>query len=218
MTLSLKDRVKQAVTTGGTGAIVLGGAELGFQALGAADDGLTFPYVITDGNAWEVGTGTYANSGTTFTRTTRDASSTGAALNVTTAAKFFVSLVASSQSRKYRVGASWSGAGSAVSISTDIVFVQCHTAGTITKATVLTQGGTGSCVIDVWKDTYANFPPVVGDSIAAAAKPTITAGIKAVDTTLTGWTKDVAAGDIIAFHLDSTSVFTWIGISLEITP
>ena len=31
----------------------------------------------------------------------------------------------------------------------------------------------GSIVIDVWKDTYANFPPIVADTITASAKPTL---------------------------------------------
>lgn len=95
MTVSFKDRVKQAITAGGTGAITLGLASTGYQSLGAADDGLLFPYVITDvGGAWETGTGTYTNSATSFARTNFKASSTGSALSVTTAAVFFVDIIA----------------------------------------------------------------------------------------------------------------------------
>ena len=33
----------------------------------------------------------------------------------------------------------------------------------------------GSIVVDIWNDTYANFPPTDADSITAAAKPTLRA-------------------------------------------
>ncbi|MBA3504407.1 MAG: hypothetical protein H0T80_01335, partial [Betaproteobacteria bacterium] len=78
------------MTTGGTGALVIGSASSGYQALAAGDNALLFPYVIEDGTAWETGYGTYTSSGTSFARTTRNASSTGSALNVTTAAFLYI--------------------------------------------------------------------------------------------------------------------------------
>jgi phage-related tail fiber protein len=119
---------------------------------------------------------------------------------------------------KHTLGASWSGAGVAVTTSTDIVYVNAHTTGTITKVVVLTQGGSGSCVIDIWKDTYGNFPPTVADTITASAKPTIASNVKYSATALTGWATAVTAGDIFAFKIDSTNTFTAINIFLEITP
>ena len=44
---------------------------------------------------------------------------------------------------------------------------------TITGWTVL-GNATGSCSIDIEKDTYANYPPTGADSIVAAAPPTVT--------------------------------------------
>jgi hypothetical protein len=64
---------------------------------------------------------------------------------------------------------------------------------------------TGSIVIDIWKDTFTNFPPTVGDTITAAAKPTLSAANKSEDTTLTGWSKTTAAGSILRFNIDSVS-------------
>lgn len=90
-----------------------------------------------------------------------------------------------------------------------IVPVAC----TITSATVLAQGGTGSCIIDVRTGAYASYPTVA--TICGAAKPTISASNKAQDTTLTGWTVALAAGDVLAFVLESTSVFTAITIQLD---
>lgn len=95
MPLTWKDRVKQAVSAGGTGALTLGAAASGYQALATGDNGLLFAYVIEDGTAWETGYGTYTHSGTSFARTSRTASSTGSALNVSTNAFLFVDIVSS---------------------------------------------------------------------------------------------------------------------------
>ncbi|MBL0320275.1 MAG: hypothetical protein IPP74_13445 [Alphaproteobacteria bacterium] len=73
----------------------------------------------------------------------------------------------------------------------------------------------GSITVDIWKDTYANFPPTVADTITASAKPTITSGTKAQDTTLTGWTKSIAAGDILRFNVDAATTTTRVTISLK---
>lgn len=90
-----------------------------------------------------------------------------------------------------------------------IVPVAC----TITGATVLAQGGTGSCIIDVRTGAYASYPTVA--TICGGARPTISSSNKAQDTTLTGWTVALAAGDVLAFVLESTSVFTAITIQLD---
>jgi len=85
----------------------------------------------------------------------------------------------------------------------------------IVKATLLADQ-TGSIVIDIWKDTYANFPPTVADTITAAAKPTIAAGVKDEDETLTDWTKTINAGDILAFNVDSVTDIKRVMILLEV--
>ncbi len=58
---------------------------------------------------------------------------------------------------------------------------------TINQVTLLADQS-GSIVVDIWKDTYANYPPTGADSITASAKPTISAAAKSQDATLTGWT------------------------------
>lgn len=74
----------------------------------------------------------------------------------------------------------------------------------------------GSCVIDIWKDSYANYPPTVADTIVAAAKPTISSTTKYTDATLTGWTLALAAGDTIRWNLDSVTSFTRLTIALKV--
>lgn len=74
----------------------------------------------------------------------------------------------------------------------------------------------GSIVVDIWKDTYANYPPVVGDSITASAKPTITTATKGQSSTLTGWTTAIAAGDILGFNVDSVTSMQRVTLALKV--
>lgn len=89
--------------------------------------------------------------------------------------------------------------------------------GTITKVTVLADQS-GSIVIDVWKDSFANYPPTVADTITASAKPTLSSATKAEDSTLTGWTKTFSAGDTFRFNVDSASTVTRVTLTIEYTP
>ena len=88
----------------------------------------------------------------------------------------------------------------------------------ISEVTVLTAGGTGSCVLDIWRDSYTNYPPTVADTICGASKPTIPGGTKYRDATLTGWTTAIAAGDTLIFKLDSVSGLTLVDITLTLEP
>lgn len=89
-------------------------------------------------------------------------------------------------------------------------------AGTIT-AVRLFADQSGSIVVDIWKDAYANFPPTVADTITASAKPTLSSAIKSQDTTLTGWTTSITAGDIIRVNVDSATTVTRVTLSLTIS-
>ena len=72
----------------------------------------------------------------------------------------------------------------------------------------------GSIVVDIWKDTTANFPPTDADSITASAPPTLSSAQIALDATLTGWTKTFTAGDILAYNVDSATTVTRVAICL----
>lgn len=85
---------------------------------------------------------------------------------------------------------------------------------TITACTLLADT-TGSIVIDVWKDVYGSYPPTDADSITASAVPTISSATKSTDSTLTGWTTTVNAGDILRFNVDSCSTITRCVVSLK---
>jgi hypothetical protein len=72
----------------------------------------------------------------------------------------------------------------------------------------------GSVVVDIWKDSYANFPPTVADTITAAAKPTLGGTDKYQDLVMTGWVRAIAAGDVLAFGVDSVASVARLTIAL----
>ena len=94
--VKLVNRAKMSTATTGTGTITLGTAESGYQSFSAAGvvDGDVVRYVIEDGVNWEIGSGTYAASGTTLTRTVSESSNADAAINLSGTAVVFVTAVA----------------------------------------------------------------------------------------------------------------------------
>jgi len=88
-------------------------------------------------------------------------------------------------------------------IGTGVVsWIEVQMACTITKCTMLADT-TGSIVIDIWRDSYSNYPPDDTDSITASSPPTISSAIKSQDSTLSGWATSISAGDILRFNVDS---------------
>ena len=87
---------------------------------------------------------------------------------------------------------------------------------TINRCTLLADQS-GSVVVDIWYDTYANYPPTNSDSITSAANPTISSATSAQDTTLTGWTTTLVAGRTLRFNVDSVTSITRLTISLKVT-
>ena len=106
------------------------------------------------------------------------------------------------------------GGGAAI-IAGEKGHIEVPYACTITKATSLADQS-GSIVVDIWKDSYANFLPTDADTITSATPPTITTATKAQDSTLTSWTTSITAGDILAFNVDSCTTITRVTISLTV--
>jgi hypothetical protein len=76
----------------------------------------------------------------------------------------------------------------------------------------------GSIVVDIWSDTYANFPPTNADSITTSEEPNFSATNKSQDTSLNsgnGWA--VTQGNILRFNVDSVSTVTQVTICLKVT-
>lgn len=79
-----------------------------------------------------------------------------------------------------------------------------------------TAGQTGSVQVDLWVDTYGNFPPTNDDSITASAPITISGGVKNSDDTLTGWTKEISAGSYLMANIDSVTNIQDLVIEIEV--
>lgn len=103
-------------------------------------------------------------------------------------------------------GVSFDGMGSVITVNSQTTLTMPYNM--VIQSWVLLSDVTGSTVIDLWKDTYANYPPTSGDSITASAKPNISAGTKNQSSTLTGWNTTVNSGDIIRFNVDSCTGIT----------
>jgi len=78
----------------------------------------------------------------------------------------------------------------------------------------------GSVVVDIWKCTYSAFDPTTtpsaSDKITASAPPTISSAKKSQDSTLTGWTTSISAGDILAFNVNSVTTLTRVTLALKV--
>jgi len=73
--------------------------------------------------------------------------------------------------------------------------------GTISAATMVADAS-GNLILDIKKSTYSGFPTV--SSIVASAPPTLSGVQKSQDTTLTGWTTSVTAGDVLEISVTGT--------------
>ncbi len=92
-------------------------------------------------------------------------------------------------------------------------------AGTLAKWTLLGDAS-GSIVVDLWKDTYANAPPTVADTMVGGGgtKPALSAAVKNESSSLGSWTTTtIAAGDVLRVNVDSTSGLTRATLILEVT-
>lgn len=73
----------------------------------------------------------------------------------------------------------------------------------------------GSVVLDIWRESYANYPPTAGDSICGSSKPTISMLGGMTDEVLAGWSTSVTAGDVLRFNIDSASSVSRLSILLR---
>jgi hypothetical protein len=102
----LFNRAKMTTSTTGSGTVTLSSAANGFQSFADAgvSDGDVIQYVIEEGSAWEIGTGTYSASGTSLTRTPSESSNSGAAISLGGTAKVSITTVAADLNRLQNAG------------------------------------------------------------------------------------------------------------------
>jgi hypothetical protein len=74
---------------------------------------------------------------------------------------------------------------------------------------------TGSIVIDVWKSSYASYPPTVSNRIAGTERPTLATQSKNQDLVLSSWTTSVVENDFIRFNVDSCSGIQKVTLAIK---
>ena len=206
------------------GGVLAPGPHAATHASGGSD-----PVTVTTLAGYPGGTTTYLRSDGTFATPTAGAPSAHHTTNETGGTDAITALAGSvittgtiaSARLPARIGAIGliiDGGGSAITTGVK-GFLEVPFAGTITAATLLSTDAAvtaGSIVIDVWKAAYASYPPTSGNTITASARPTLTSATKSRDTTLTGWTTAISAGDILGFNVVSASTVTRVVLSLTV--
>lgn len=107
----------------------------------------------------------------------------------------------SSSAGVYTINAVITNGGLSVPPIGPVLAVSVDVPGTIVSARMLSLQ-TGTAVVNIKKCTYAGYPGSLA-SICGSSRPRIDSARKSEDTVLSGWTKDIAAGDILQFELDA---------------
>lgn len=110
------------------------------------------------------------------------------------------------------MGVGFDGGGSTILAGTEI---EVHVEqGFTIDSWLMIADGSGSIEIDIWKDTFGNYPPTVADTITAGNEPAILSDDKGSDSVLTGWDTTVNDGDILKFHVNSAATITRVSLYL----
>lgn len=90
---------------------------------------------------------------------------------------------------------------------------------TIQQVTTLADQN-GSIVIELQRVTFSAYSPpthpATADKISGATPPTLSSATKAQDSTLTGWTLSLAAGDILGYNVTSCTAITRANVALKV--
>ncbi len=87
---------------------------------------------------------------------------------------------------------------------------------TIAEAALFAPHESGSAVVDVWKTPKGSFPASIANSICASDLPTLSSAQEESDTTLTGWTTTINAGDTLTFDIVSVTSLTNLTVALKV--
>jgi hypothetical protein len=79
-------------------------------------------------------------------------------------------------------------------------------------------GTSGSIVVELWSDSYANFPPTGPDVVGGTEKPTLSSATKAQDVSLNGGAGyPIPAGNWIMWNVASASTVKNVAVAITLT-
>ena len=109
------------------------------------------------------------------------------------------------------------GGGAAITVGT-VGFLEVPFACHVNRWTLMGDRH-GSFVVDIWRDSYANFPPTDADSMSGTTNmPAISGTVMAQGADLSGWgTQGITGGDILVYHVDSCTAIELCTIALKVT-
>lgn len=116
--------------------------------------------------------------------------------------------------RRWTVGATWTNGPNELIIPVNDVNSVISEKCAIVGWYLLSDGGTGSCEVDILRVPINEFPPLTSDSICGGNKPAISSAFMAEDAVLTDWSVDCEQGDLLQFQLNSVDTFTTVQIIL----
>jgi hypothetical protein len=119
--------------------------------------------------------------------------------------------------REGLIQVTWTNDLSAISVPINTVTRFVPARCKLKRVTVLTEGGSGSCTIYVWRSNVANhYPPISGDDLTGGNNVVISSGTTLDESGLSGWETELLAGDVLLFTLDASSTFSSVQINLSI--
>jgi hypothetical protein len=128
--------------------------------------------------------------------------------------------VAATLATSYKSGSCsvvFDGAGGVIASGTT-AYAQVPYNGTIASWTIVSSVS-GSCTVTVFKDTYANFPPIISTDNVFTVQPALATQVKNqnLSPTFVGSQATVTTGDWIGFTISGITTATWVNLTLSIT-
>jgi len=212
----LVNRAKMTTATTGTGTVTLGTAADGYQTFASAGvvNGDVVRYVIEDGNAWEIGTGTYTSSGTTLSRTVSESSNADTAINLSGSA--FVYITAAAEDFNELAPLDSPDFTGDLSVDTNTFFVDATNdrvgVGTVTPGTrmeVISNSALACVFVSTTTGTTMNVTSVTSGTLAVGQTVTDLAGYVTAKIAALG----TGTGGIGTYTLDRDVTTTTTGIS-----
>lgn len=205
--VTLVNRAKMTTPTTGTGPLTLGAAVAGFQSFAAAGvgNGDLVYYVIEEGEAWEIGTGSYHAVGPSLSRSVLESSANGAAIALAGKASVFLTALAQDLLQP----------GDALSrLTNDLGFTTAT--GTVTSVAASAGTGisvTGGPIITSGTLTITNTAPDRTVTLTPGANVTITGSYPSFTIAATNTNTTYSAGNGLSLSGTTFSVAGGTGLS-----